>query len=171
MRDAIKQLHCDPTLDEAAGERYASDREVILRGTYLRDVLLRSFSPRVPTKVAADPPTGQRVDSVGHDQPVDMEREGFVSVRPPITLDGLFRHDSRIHSWAKRYSQLDPVIVEGDPVLMHMNPTQIRAIAMMLLNKFTLVQGVSIYLFYTLHLALPSFSLLVQGKPRLSSRP
>jgi hypothetical protein len=49
----------------------------------------------------------------------------------------------RIRSWARRYSDLNPVRVEGDPVLSGLNATQTRAIAMMVGERISLVQGVS----------------------------
>lgn len=56
---------------------------------------------------------------------------------------GAFKDDMRIHSWARRYAEIDPVRVEGDPVLAGLNATQTRAVAMMVGERISLVQGVS----------------------------
>jgi hypothetical protein len=57
---------------------------------------------------------------------------------------GAFKEDMRIQSWARRYSEVNPVRVEGDPVLSGLNATQTRAVAMMVGERISLVQGVSI---------------------------
>lgn len=129
MEEAIRQLHYDPSMQEAA-EANTLDREVKLQGTYLRDLLLRSF-PSIPNDLATD-----------ETYLAEDEATGVNSVEQPIDLEGLFKDDSRIVSWATRYSQPHPVVVEGDPTLENLNPTQVRAAAMMLNNRFSLVQGV-----------------------------
>lgn len=56
---------------------------------------------------------------------------------------GAFRNDTRIHSWAQRYSRSDPLVIQGDPIIKNMNTSQVRAMAMMIGQRLSLVQGVS----------------------------
>jgi hypothetical protein len=57
---------------------------------------------------------------------------------------GVFKDDIRIQSWARRYAEIDPVVVEGDPVLEGLNSTQLRAMALMIGQRISLIQGVSL---------------------------
>lgn len=133
MRAAITQLNYDPAAHASAP---ADDREVILQGTYLRDILLRSYAPE---------DTEQEQEYVHNHGPEGYSLDENTNVNSgarPLALDGLFKHDARVQSWAKRYSLEEPVVIEGDPPLEGLNATQVRAIALMLDNRFTLVQGV-----------------------------
>jgi hypothetical protein len=61
----------------------------------------------------------------------------------PAQAPGLFEHDMRIRSWVQRRLQPAGTLrVEGDPDL-GLNESQERAVAMMLGNRLSLVQGVS----------------------------
>ncbi|KAJ7147397.1 P-loop containing nucleoside triphosphate hydrolase protein [Mycena filopes] len=129
MRDAIGHLNHDPRLLEAAA--MSADRELILQGTHLRDIILRSSQPVVETREA---------------QEVLVPEAGFIADEGPaqtltIHTDGAFVDDQRIHSWARRYSQPEPAVVEGDPPLHGLNATQIRAIALMIGQRLSLIQG------------------------------
>ncbi|WFD19887.1 hypothetical protein MCAP1_002128 [Malassezia caprae] len=53
---------------------------------------------------------------------------------------GLFAQDQRIHSWCERYARARPLRMEGDPEL-GLNQSQLRAVAMMLRERVSLVQG------------------------------
>lgn len=53
---------------------------------------------------------------------------------------GLFWHDARIRSWYERYSRAHPIQLDGDPDL-GLNASQMRAVAMMLKERVSLVQG------------------------------
>ncbi|RDB23511.1 Regulator of nonsense transcripts 1 [Hypsizygus marmoreus] len=133
MRDAISYLHHDPQqLEEAATE----DRQLILQGTHLRDVLLRTFEP------SAEPHAHnplQAPDEVAYLPHVALEHEGKLA---DGSCDfGVFKDDMRIQSWARRYAEVKPVVVEGDPVLDGLNPTQTRAMATMIGQRISLVQG------------------------------
>ncbi|KAH8084913.1 P-loop containing nucleoside triphosphate hydrolase protein [Cristinia sonorae] len=125
MRAAINRLSSDPMSQESSPHADASDREYILQGTHLRDILLRSFRPSHDSEIENP--------SLITDEP-----RGTDPTRPG---EGIFSADMRIQSWARRYSLKDPLVVEGDPVLSGLNATQIRAVAMMLNERFTLVQG------------------------------
>ena len=54
----------------------------------------------------------------------------------------------RIMSWARRYSKEKPIIIEGDPDLGALNSSQLRAVAMMVGERISLIQGVSTSRFY-----------------------
>lgn len=58
----------------------------------------------------------------------------------PVAGPGLFAEDQRIHSWCERYARARPLRVEGDPEL-GLNQSQLRAVAMMLRERVSLVQG------------------------------
>ncbi|KAI0063306.1 P-loop containing nucleoside triphosphate hydrolase protein [Artomyces pyxidatus] len=131
MRAAIRQLNQDPKeLEENPPE---PDREFILQGTLLRDVLLRSFSPALahtPTQIQAPDDT----EYVAHETLEHPSRESG-------DHGGAFKEDMMIQSWARRHMRHNPVKVEGDPILSNLNPTQVRAVAMMLGERVSLVQG------------------------------
>ncbi|CAL1698014.1 unnamed protein product [Somion occarium] len=129
MRTAISQLNHDPSRQESQTGTNDSDRQFILQGTHLRDILLRSFIRTQQDSDAQSEPDSQ---------------EDVPSASASVTLmdhRGVFKDDVRIQSWATRYSSPDPVVIEGDPILKDLNSTQIRAIAMMIGQRFTLVQG------------------------------
>lgn len=131
MREAIAQLGLDPASQETNTGHSDSNRQAVLRGTYLRDILLRSFY--VP------PP----VDPNDHSDNPEMEEtpsQHWSKVEP--SFDGIFKDNMHIQSWAERYSMIEPLVIEGDPDLSGLNPTQVRAMAMMLKNRCSLVQGV-----------------------------
>nr|GAT59093.1 predicted protein [Mycena chlorophos] len=111
MRAAIMHLNQNPAELEVAAP-VEEGRQLILRGTYLRDVLLRSSQP-----------------DAAADAPMDLGS------------GGAFKDDQRIHSWARRYSMPAPLVMEGDPPLEGLNRSQIQAIAMMLSERISLVQG------------------------------
>ncbi|KDQ17106.1 hypothetical protein BOTBODRAFT_106235 [Botryobasidium botryosum FD-172 SS1] len=119
MRAAIDSLHLDPRNHQA---EFSPGRQYISRGTTLRDILLKSFSTdsETPDEPAseASPKTGSSA-SRGH---------------------GIFYENQLIQSWAKRYRSENPLIMEGDPKL-DLNASQIRAIALMLGERLSLVQG------------------------------
>ena len=89
-------------------------KEVILQGTGLRDVLLKGFMDK--------------------QSPDD-------TTTAPARFPGIFAENQMLQSWAKRYQALDPVVMEGDPKL-ELNSPQIRAVATMLANRMSLIQGV-----------------------------
>lgn len=117
----------------------------MLQGTHLRDVLLKSFSPEhvhLPQTLQepdnVDYPSHQKLD---HGITVGKGESGYEEM-------GAFRDDMRIQSWARRYAEIDPVVVEGDPDLSGLNRTQIRALAMMIGQRISLIQGASCCLFF-----------------------
>jgi len=133
MCHAVTQLHQDPRILEEDNSN--PEGELILLGTHMRDVILRSFSPsdgvyEPKPFQAADDPSYAAHETLDH--PVQIGPEN----------GGIFRDDMRIQSWARRYSRVNPVRVEGDPELHGLNATQIRAVAMMVGERITLIHGV-----------------------------
>ncbi|KAJ7468512.1 P-loop containing nucleoside triphosphate hydrolase protein [Mycena latifolia] len=127
MRDAIGHLNHDPQKLEAAA--MSADRELILQGTHLRDILLRTSQPE------SDKPLGLE------EQEWPAESALVADDGAVLDTDGAFKDDQRIHSWARRYSQPKPLIMEGDPPLEGLNTSQVRAMAMMIGQRVSLVQG------------------------------
>lgn len=133
MCHAIAQLHQDPRILEDDNSNPGG--ELVLLGTHLRDVILRSFSPsdgvyEPKPFQAADDESYAAHDTLDHPAQIGAEH------------GGIFADDMRIQSWARRHSRVNPVCVEGDPELHGLNATQIRAIAMMVGERITLVHGV-----------------------------
>jgi hypothetical protein len=94
--------------------RSTKETEYPLRGTHLRSELLRAF----------------RLYGMSWDE----ENK----VRP-----GIFTDYPKLLDWARRYSVANPIKEQGDPEIL-LNGSQIRAIALMLQRKFSLIQGVCI---------------------------
>ncbi|KAF8216269.1 P-loop containing nucleoside triphosphate hydrolase protein [Mycena galopus ATCC 62051] len=135
MRDAIGHLNHDPQQLEAAA--MSADRELILQGTHLRDILLASSQPVVEEKGKDE----QEEDAVESSFVAD---EGAVREEEPVSVwdtYGAFKDDQRIHSWVQRYSQPNPMVMDGDPPLKRLNATQIRAMALMIGQRLSLIQG------------------------------
>jgi regulator of nonsense transcripts 1 len=145
MRKAISTFHYD--LDFVEKITGSADEEYVLLGTGLRDVLLRSggSSKALPSgspefhALQAPDDTSYPKDVLSHD----------VREFSSKNFEGVFKDDMRIRSWAERYSFEDPLIVEGDPILSHLNGSQIKAMATMIGKRISLVQGVRIQTFIT----------------------
>ncbi|KAG2076441.1 P-loop containing nucleoside triphosphate hydrolase protein [Suillus decipiens] len=134
MREAISRFHQDPQALEDQSHLISSpDNQFILHGTHLRDVLLRSFSPDRPSLHVPL----QAADEVEYVPRGRLEHDS----REVREHGGAFREDMHIQSWARRYSRVNPIVIDGDPVLEGLNATQIRAIAMMIGERISLVQG------------------------------
>ncbi|KAG1736198.1 P-loop containing nucleoside triphosphate hydrolase protein [Suillus lakei] len=134
MREAISRFNQDlQALEDRTHLIPSPDNQFILHGTHLRDVLLRSFSPDRPSLHGPLQPPGE-VEYVPRGRLEHDSRE----VREH---GGVFKEDMYIQSWARRYSQINPIAIDGDPVLEGLNATQIRAIATMISERISLVQG------------------------------
>jgi hypothetical protein len=81
----------------------------------------------------------------------------------PGERGGAFKDDMRIQSWARRYAEVRPVRAEGDSPLSGLNETQVRAVAMMIGERISLVQGVGSQIRVMM---IKMLSLLVPAKPR-----
>ena len=135
MRDALDYLGDDPSVYEM-DELNSHWKERVLCGTSLRDVILRSFLRPGPISVETHNPQNTHGRESGSQSSTNEH------------MRGVFRNDMRIMSWARRYSKEKPVIVEGDPDLGALNSSQLRAIAMMVGERVSLIQGVSASRFY-----------------------
>ena len=133
MCHAVTQLHQDPRILEDDYSNPGS--ELVLLGTHLRDVILRSFSP---TDGVYEPKPFQAADDASYAAHDTLDHLAQIGTRH----GGIFGDDMRIQSWARRYSRVNPVCVEGDPKLHGLNATQVRAIAMMVGERITLIHGV-----------------------------
>ncbi|KAF9265736.1 P-loop containing nucleoside triphosphate hydrolase protein [Marasmius fiardii PR-910] len=153
MKEAVCAFNQDVTVQEATqptSEGY--DRQFILHGTHLRDVLLRSFVPSDHPhshRPLQSPDDRDYVDQcvIDHgykhgllDSQEDVEGESKANL-PESNSSGVFQDNMLIHSWAARYSKPNPVVVEGDPLLDGLNESQKRAMAMMIGERISLVQG------------------------------
>lgn len=139
MREAIALLGHDPLILEQDPSNTPTS-ELVLEGTQLRDVLLKKFHP--DQNRASSEQTPHHLQD-----PADTNYVAHDLLEHPSRLHdgkrGAFSDDMRIHSWARRYRERHPVVIEGDPVLDGLNATQVRAIAMMIGERISLIQGVS----------------------------
>ncbi|KAF9074542.1 P-loop containing nucleoside triphosphate hydrolase protein [Rhodocollybia butyracea] len=181
MRKSIDSFASDVQDQEDAGiflpppvpGRYANqrEREYILDGTHLRNILLRSFEPSeglqahtalqepddvdyvernvlehgyLPEHISSSP--SKSLPTAGFRVEDEKSSPGFAALDGN---NGVFSDNMLIHSWATRYSNPNPVVIEGDPEfkeLDRMNESQKRAMAMMIGQKISLIQGVSTFL-------------------------
>lgn len=131
MVAAISRLsHNVPAIEQAAGD----GQQYMLHGTHLRHVLLDSFSPTSESTHSTPLQQADETEYVPHET---LDHGSRVSK----DSRGAFKDDMRIMSWAKRYMRPNPVRVEGDPCLP-LNASQIRAIATMIGEGMSLIQGV-----------------------------
>jgi regulator of nonsense transcripts 1 len=122
MRAAVSHLRND--VQKIEDEVPRPSTEHILQGTKVRDVILRSFK-------------------IGHKRAALAEEEvSTTDASASAESGGIFKQDQRIQSWAKRYSQHNPMVMEGDPPLVGLNASQIRAMATMIGERMSLIQGV-----------------------------
>jgi hypothetical protein len=138
--------------------------QTILEGTALRDKILRAFQedyipyspPLTHDTLSSSPVTAtaqRRIETttdgivpVIHElKPDDLD--AIPDLRVVATEDrakSILSDNQLIQSWTKRYRSSGEVVeVEGDPKV-ELNGSQMRAIAMMLSERLSLVQGVSI---------------------------
>lgn len=175
MLAAVDMMNGD--LDELEASS-SSTNEMILQGTRLRRELLASFytAPSEVLKEGQEARHGEAEDQETRHSEDEGEGEGESEVvQAPISQRGIFANDQMIQSWATRYQKSSPLVMEGDPSI-DLNESQVMAMAMMIGNPLSLVQGVSgsRHLGFTLpHLTrAPSpISLLEQARPRSSPKP
>jgi hypothetical protein len=123
MRAAVSHLRND--VQKIEDEVPSGSTEFILQGTKVRDVILRSF--KIENEFAV-PTRGEPSNVIAS-----------------TASSGIFKQDQRIQSWARRYSQPNPMIMEGDPPLDGLNASQVRAMATMISERMSLIQGVSLF--------------------------
>lgn len=162
QREAIDRLNLDPVLQDQQSLPVAlSDQDPeeealamtmrrqrpqeILVGTGLRDLILRRFQSHYhPQAVPGSGQLDEIAAQVAEMRPEDMEASTGVDHDDRYPR-GILSPNKLIDSWARRYRVPEgraPVAVEGDPNVP-LNPSQTRAIAMMLSERLSLVQGVS----------------------------
>jgi len=119
MVEALRSLRDDPETQEAES---TARQEIALNGTYLRDIILSDFFPKHSL---------EELCAETRDESAD-----------PIFSHGFFADHDDIMDWVRRYSVDKPVIKAGDPGTF-LNKSQKRAIAQMLGERVSLIQGVS----------------------------
>lgn len=128
MKEAVRNMSQDPQLEENTSD------ELILQGTHVRDILLRTFSTK-------EDQTHEHVPLQDADDPNYVSKNTLDHDSSGGSL-GAFQDDMCIQSWATRYSKHRPIVVEGDPILPNLNPSQVRAMATMVGQGASLIQGV-----------------------------
>jgi len=130
----------------------------ILAGTALRDKFLRAFQEDY---IPYEPKGDLRISSSDLAKPTEIVNDGIVAPAKelhasdvdavPVPSQGIHSiqasgglvKNELIRSWTMRYrSEGEVVRSDGDPDIP-LNPSQMRAIAMMLSERLSLVQGVS----------------------------
>jgi hypothetical protein len=127
------------------------DEEYILSGTNLSDKFLRAFQEDYVPYQAAAAYSSPNAGAHAMIPPVAELRASDVDAipLPPHHTDRgetLLARDQLVQSWTKRYrceTGGEPLRMEGDPDV-RLNPSQMRAMAMMLSERLSLVQGVSV---------------------------
>jgi hypothetical protein len=119
----------------------------ILSGTLLRDKILRAFQKDYTPREADQPnieTTQDGVVPVAHEmKPTDLDATP-TPAPPEQEGESILADNQLIQSWTKRYRSTGKVVsVEGDPKV-GLNDSQMRAIALMLSERLSLVQGVSL---------------------------
>ena len=166
MRTAISHLQLDP--EEIEQTSAGSSSQYMLQGTKLRDVILRTYDPEKssPWQDHAQLQDPDDVTYPSHDV-LEHEARGKTNFADL----GAFRNDQRIMSWAKRYSKDNPIVMDGDPPIV-LNNSQRRAIATMIGQRISLIQGVGGETsLYFLPAKAASDSPPVQVKRKLSPKP
>ncbi|KAK8864605.1 hypothetical protein IAR55_001855 [Kwoniella newhampshirensis] len=135
----------------SSSQRRKGKEQIILQGTTVRDKLFRAFQvDYVPpdqtlNSLNASVPqlSEDHVVPEAHEmRPTDLDAVPEPSLPLEETaLGGSLARNQLIHSWTTRYRSVgSPIKVEGDPEVP-LNPSQTRAIAMMLSERLSLVQG------------------------------
>lgn len=133
--------------DEYAAVRDPLPEQMKLLGTHLRDKILRAFQrpyrPRTPDG-SLQPTAAQTAESLVT-QPTDLDAVPVPSEpEPDVRAETVLSRNQVIKSWTERYRVTgQPLRIEGDPEI-GLNPSQMRAIAMMLSERLSLVQGVGL---------------------------
>ena len=124
MTEALRSLHDDPEMQDVVS---TPRQEIALNGTHLRDVILSGFDAFSP-----------------HDflEVTDVNARTIDQPAKPSSTPGFFVHHYDMMSWAFRYNRDNPLKKAGDPEIL-LNSSQIRAIAQMLSERISVVQGVS----------------------------
>lgn len=117
--------------------------QTILNGNSTRDLLLRAFqtdyqTPESSANLALVPIVPESTTMKASD--IDATPIPTPTTHARSMSQGILARDQLIQSWAKRYRRPRALRIEGDPVI-NLNPSQLRAMAMMLNERISLVQG------------------------------
>jgi hypothetical protein len=134
----------DATIEAILAENdRARDKQIqtILNGTATRDLILRAFQTDYqPLESSADLASTPLPESATM-RPTDVDSTPLptstAALAPPR---GILARDQLIQSWAARYRRPKALQIEGDPTIS-LNPSQLRAMAMILSERISLVQG------------------------------
>ena len=116
-------------------DRWSKVEQTILNGTTLRDKFLRAFQEDF---VPFDPSSSSSTPAL---RPTDIDATTLPSSHLDQGAAGILERNQLIQSWTRRH-RARVLRMEGDPEL-GLNQSQTRAIAMMLSERLSLVQGVS----------------------------
>lgn len=126
---------------------YAFDPTVIQRMTEAMDALIvdrkaQHIEQHRMDKWANYKPRDKRISLL--QRGTDLVDLVALSAQDKSNGSDLFVRDPMIRSWALRHSFERPLMrMPGDPDLGSLNPIQVRAIALALQHRLTLIQGVS----------------------------
>jgi hypothetical protein len=169
QRSLAKQSMISARPAKSGGRKQPKVEQTILSGTALRDKVLRAFQRDfVPyesttslsvTSSDSQAQTSSPLDHVPHlEDGIEIVNDGIVApqralkaedvdAKPVVAhteeLSGTLIRNELIRNWAIRHRAEGWVVKsDGDPHVP-LNPSQLRAIAMMLSERLSLVQGVS----------------------------
>jgi len=130
--------------DILAGMDRARDKQLqtILNGTSTRDLLLRAFQTDYQTpesSINLISPASATLPLPTDLAPTDVDATP-IPTHITSSGQGILARDQLIQSWARRYRGPKALKIEGDPDIQ-LNSSQLRAMAMMLSERISLVQG------------------------------
>ncbi|KAF8305833.1 P-loop containing nucleoside triphosphate hydrolase protein, partial [Clavulina sp. PMI_390] len=137
MRAALDHLHFDPA---SLARETVPNKEPILLGTHLRDLLLKGFESKARSVKHDDALHVDLKPSTASKSPKDLPIplvEPELAVKSPSSV---LLKDDALYSWAQRYQRENPEVLEDDPKF-DLNASQVRAVACMLGNRLSLIQG------------------------------
>ena len=126
--------------------------QTILNGTSIRDILLRAFqTDYLPLSSSTSNDSDNDNDNdiltevpvipeAKNMKPTDIDATPLPTPHAHSAPRGVLARDQMIQSWTRRYRSPQALEIEGDPIIP-LNQSQLRAIAMMLSERVSLVQG------------------------------
>ena len=131
MLEAMRCLKYN--VGDQIAEDVGAETETILSGTSLKDVLLKAQEVEVVATNSTEQPEKPQAPNL--DSKLALPDDFFES-------PGSFSADSRVQTWAVRHRRSPGMNMEGDPIIQNMNQSQIKAMALMISNRISLIQGV-----------------------------
>jgi len=142
IRSTIKAF----TVKNASITPRTDTKQTILHGTAMRDKLLRAFQedfiPYDSSSSASNADVHAVIPPASQLRPTDIDAVAAPSVSTHRGPSGIVDRNQLVQSWTRRFRG-DSLPMEGDPDL-ELNLSQMKAIAMMLSERLSLVQGVSV---------------------------